>query len=58
MRVLAFAGSLKKASYNRALIEAARQLAPSSMTIEKFELDDIPLQTRGHIARRPKSYVG
>ncbi len=43
MRVLGIAGSLRRASYNRALLEAARQLAPPSMAIERFDLDAIPL---------------
>jgi chromate reductase len=43
MKVLGIAGSLRRASYNRALLDAARDLAPRSMTIEIFELDDIPL---------------
>jgi NAD(P)H-dependent FMN reductase len=43
MKVLGIAGSLRRASYNRALIEAAHDLMPNGMTIEPFELDDIPL---------------
>ena len=43
MNVLGIAGSLRRASYNRGLLEAARQLAPASMTIERFDLDAIPL---------------
>jgi chromate reductase len=43
MRVLGIAGSLRRGSYNRSLLEAARQLAPDSMTIERFDLDAIPL---------------
>jgi chromate reductase, NAD(P)H dehydrogenase (quinone) len=43
VRILAFAGSLRKASYNRALLRAAQQRAPEGMTIEAFDLVDIPL---------------
>jgi chromate reductase len=43
MKVLGIAGSLRRASYNRALVEAARTLAPAGMVIEVFDLDDIPL---------------
>jgi chromate reductase, NAD(P)H dehydrogenase (quinone) len=43
MKVLGIAGSLRRASYNRALIEAAHDLMPNGMTIEPFELADIPL---------------
>ena len=42
--VLGIAGSLRKESYNRALLRAAQELAPEGVTIETFEgLDQIPL---------------
>jgi len=41
--VVAFAGSLRRASFNRALLRAAAELAPSALHIKVFELDDIPL---------------
>jgi chromate reductase len=40
---MGIAGSLRRGSYNRWLLDAARQLAPASMTIIPFALDDIPL---------------
>ena len=40
--ILGIAGSLRKASYNRAALRAAQQLAPESARIEIFELDGIP----------------
>src|SRR5829696_1690204 len=40
--ILGIAGSLRKQSYNRALLRAAQELAPEGATIETFELDDIP----------------
>lgn len=43
VRVLGFAGSLRKASYNRALLRAAQELAPEGMTIDIFDLSPIPL---------------
>ena len=43
MKVLGIAGSLRRGSYNRALLEAARQLAPASLTIDRFDLDAVPL---------------
>src|ERR1700716_2059808 len=43
MRILGIAGSLRRASYNRALIEAARELAPAGTRIAPFDLDNIPL---------------
>jgi chromate reductase len=41
--ILGFAGSLRKASYNRALLRAAADAAPEGIAIRIFELDDIPL---------------
>jgi chromate reductase, NAD(P)H dehydrogenase (quinone) len=43
VRILGFAGSLRKASLNRALLRAAQERAPEGMTIEAFDLIDIPL---------------
>jgi len=43
LKVLGFAGSLRKGSYNRATLRKAVQLAPDNMDIEVFELDNIPL---------------
>ncbi len=43
VRVLGFAGSLRKGSYNRALLRAAGQLAPEEMSLEVFDLSPIPL---------------
>src|SRR3954470_18757461 len=42
-RVVGFAGSLRKKSYNRALLEAARELAPQGMLVETIEIGDLPL---------------
>jgi chromate reductase len=43
MRVLGIPGSLRAASYNRALLRAAIDVAPAGMTIDVFErLRDIP----------------
>ncbi len=43
LHVLAFAGSLRKASYNRSLLRAAQALAPGDLTIEIFDLLGVPL---------------
>ena len=42
-RVAAFAGSLRKGSYNRMLLRAAVELAPSGVIVEPFGIDDVPL---------------
>ncbi len=41
-RIVAFAGSLRKGSYNRALIKAAAELAPEGMTVESIEIGSLP----------------
>ncbi len=41
MNILGFAGSLRKGSYNRALLRAAVGLAPPGSTIEVFDLEGI-----------------
>jgi chromate reductase len=43
VRVVGFAGSLRKASYNRALLAAAVELAPADLQITVFDLLDVPL---------------
>jgi len=42
MHVLGIAGSLRKASFNRALLRAAQELAPKEMEITVFDLAPIP----------------
>lgn len=41
-RVVAFAGSLRRGSFNRALLEAAKQLAPDGMSIELIGIGTLP----------------
>jgi chromate reductase len=41
--IVGFAGSLRRGSYNRALLRAAAELAPSALHIVIHELDGIPL---------------
>jgi chromate reductase len=40
--IVAFAGSLRRGSYNRALVRAAAELAPAGMTIEAIEIGGLP----------------
>jgi chromate reductase len=42
-RILGIAGSLRRASYNRGLLRAAQEATPVGVSIEIFDLDDIPL---------------
>ncbi|UXI66862.1 NADPH-dependent FMN reductase [Tahibacter amnicola] len=43
IRVVGICGSLRKGSYNRALLEVARQVVPEGMTLEVVPIDDLPL---------------
>jgi len=40
--ILGFAGSLRKSSYNKALLSAAQELVPDGATLEVFDLEGIP----------------
>jgi chromate reductase, NAD(P)H dehydrogenase (quinone) len=41
-RIVAFAGSLRRGSFNRALIHAAQELTPNGMAIELIEIAELP----------------
>jgi chromate reductase, NAD(P)H dehydrogenase (quinone) len=43
LHVLGFSGSLRKASYNTALLRAATELMPPDMTLEIFDLSPLPM---------------
>jgi chromate reductase, NAD(P)H dehydrogenase (quinone) len=47
VRVLGFAGSLRRGSYNRMLLRNAVELAPDNIELEVFELDGIPPFNQG-----------
>jgi chromate reductase len=42
VNILGFAGSLRKDSYNKALLRAAAELLPKDATLEMFDLKGIP----------------
>ncbi len=42
IKVLGFAGSLRRQSYNKALLRAALEVVPPEMQIEPFDLEGIP----------------
>ena len=42
VKILGIAGSLRRDSYNRAILRIARSLVPEDATLEIFELDSIP----------------
>ncbi len=41
-KILAFAGSLRKGSFNKALVRAAVEVAPENVNVEIFDLEGIP----------------
>lgn len=43
LTVLAFAGSLRKSSYNRALLRAAQEVVPAGMMVSIFDIGEVPL---------------
>lgn len=43
VRIVGIAGSLRRGSFNRALLRAARELAPEGMALDIFDLIDVPL---------------
>jgi len=64
LRVGALVGSLRQASLNRALLEAAREVAPVGLVIEPIEIGDLPfydadLEARGdpHPVHRLKAAI-
>jgi chromate reductase, NAD(P)H dehydrogenase (quinone) len=42
VNILGFAGSLRKGSYNKALLRAAQELVPTEAKLEIFDLEGIP----------------
>jgi len=55
IKVLAFAGSLRKESYNKALIETSKELASENVEIEVFDLAPIPLFNQDLEQNMPES---
>jgi chromate reductase len=43
VKILGFAGSLRKESYNRSLLRAALELVPDDAALEAFDLEGLPL---------------
>lgn len=54
IKILAFAGSLRKDSYNKALIKAAKELAPENAEVEIFDLEGIPLYNQDNEQEMPE----
>jgi chromate reductase len=57
IRILGIAGSLRRDSYNKAALHAATQLAPPDVTIDVFDLIDIPQFNQDHEHNPPAVVV-
>ena len=57
LTILGIAGSLRKASYNRAALRVAQQVAPKDVKFEIFELDGIPLFNQDDDQHPPEKVV-
>ena len=61
--ILGFAGSLRKGSYNRALLRVASEVVPPGATLETFDLSGIPFfnqdleQTPSDVVKEFKSKI-
>lgn len=58
IKVLGLAGSLRQGSYNRALLQAAKELSPENMEIEIFDLAPIPLFNQDLELSLPEAVLG
>ncbi len=59
IKILAFAGSLRKNSFNKALLKAAEGLLPQDTEMEIFDLEGIPLfnqDTENEMVEKVKSF--
>ncbi|MCW3982514.1 MAG: NAD(P)H-dependent oxidoreductase [Candidatus Bathyarchaeota archaeon] len=57
IKVLAFAGSIRRGSYNRALVQAAVEVAPPTVSVEVFDLEGIPLYNADYENSPPQRVV-
>ena len=56
-RIFAFAGSLRKDSFNKALLRAALELAPEDIQIEVFDLEGIPSFNQDTVDNPPAKVI-
>ena len=57
IKILAFAGSLRRGSYNKALVRAAVELAPENVVMEVFDLEVIPPFNDDHVNNPPARVI-
>ncbi len=55
IKILGLAGSLRKQSYNRGLLQTALEVAPADCSLEIFDLEGIPLYNQDEEAKLPQS---
>ncbi len=54
LHILGISGSLRRNSYNTALLEAAAELLPPGMTLEIYDLSQLPMYNQDHEKPFPK----
>lgn len=57
IKILGIAGSLRKQSYNRGLLQTALDVLPADCSLEIFDLVDIPVYNQDEETNLPKSVV-
>lgn len=57
VQILGLAGSLRKQSYNRGLLQAALEVAPPHCNLDIFDLEGIPLYNQDEEIDLPQSVV-
>jgi chromate reductase len=55
LRIFGFAGSLRKGSFNKALMRASAELLPANVKLEMFDLEGIPPFNAGLEQKMPAS---
>jgi len=55
LRILGISGSGRKRSYNTALLEAAKELAPSNVDLEIYDVSGFPLYNQDLEAKMPEN---
>ena len=55
IRILGISGSGRKGSYNTALLEAAKELAPKNVIVDTFDVSGFPLYNQDIEARMPEA---
>ena len=57
VRILGFAGSLRRGSYNQAALRAAQLLVPENSEIDLFQLDEVPMFNQDDEKHPPSSVL-